>query len=521
MAHEINHNIGPNTWGRHVGDGNAGSPNGCGAAGPDSEWRRLYPDDVMTHELGWEPVHGLVPATHTELMSYCGTGDPTKWISSYRWERLVDRFMNFVSGEPKAPMISDDSSSSLLSGNAPTLVPLGSTTTRTISGYVTDSGDFVIDPTFEMLGYAPTLPVPSDIVSPDFEIQVTYENGTSLHYPEALGKFEDVEGNPTKRQYFTLTFPDNGQIADISVISMLSGTNQTVFATKATGFTATGSVTVPSNMARNQPTQIGVQFDADNYTALFFQWEYSPDGQMWFPLGGPSKTPDFSLLISTLPGGDSALLKLSVSDGIQTTRRTSNKFTVPWMNPQMRIREAHRLYAEAQVKGNETSVEVLDAGNKVRIPLGSTVSFKGTLSGPDLATTGNKISWSVGSSATTQNEALAAVPADGDVFVYQFIRAGTFEVTATGTSGTSGLSDSDSITVEVYVPEFPTLESYQQWNAELDNLITLHGTEDQSSPANSDGTDASGNLLPFNWTSVLVALVAIPAVSIIRKKKRF
>lgn len=68
--------------------------------------------------------------------------------------------------------------------------------------------------------------------------------------------------------------------------------------------------------------------DADNDT-LYYHVEYSTDGQKWHTLATKLTAAAFSVDFSNLPGGSQARIRVTASDGINSTSAESGTFSVP------------------------------------------------------------------------------------------------------------------------------------------------------------------------------------------------
>ena len=228
MAHEVQHNIGPllldvdgngtyftpevdEYYGGHIG--------GCTATDNDEEWDSLYGEsDFSVHELGWVPWGAdadsnpskLVPRGKMDLMTYCNDEYfyPAKWISDYRWEKLVDRFQHWERGHPGVTgrgQVSEDS------------------TVRFIRGAVDLKGNVMLHPTFETSGL-----IPEDDARFSAGQALEGNHNYSIVAKDSLGDVLDTiylkpsfispDGEPMNESTFVRVIQDDGNIDSIEFV---------------------------------------------------------------------------------------------------------------------------------------------------------------------------------------------------------------------------------------------------------------------------------------------------------------
>jgi hypothetical protein len=81
--------------------------------------------------------------------------------------------------------------------------------------------------------------------------------------------------------------------------------------------------------------------DADEGSVLFYDVDYSPNGgEIWLPLGSYVAEPFMEVDFNSVPGGDDAFLRVSVSDGWNTGEDISDSsFTIPAHSPEITLLE--------------------------------------------------------------------------------------------------------------------------------------------------------------------------------------
>ncbi|OLS20248.1 MAG: hypothetical protein HeimC3_41330 [Candidatus Heimdallarchaeota archaeon LC_3] len=445
MAHEINHNIGPGDssqsgrWGRHVGQ--FGSY-GCGAGGPDTVWQELYSNDDI-HELGWFPgATSLVPVTTPDFMSYCArSSKPYQWVSEYRWENLLDRLLNFQPGQPVAPIPSNVRSSY---NNAI------DSTMRIIQGFLNIDGSAILKPSYDYIGKMdPIIPPEQNIIA---NLVVGYKNNTQKVIPLSAN-FISSEGKLTTQSAFTILLPDNGEINKLTIQDL---NNKILDEFSESGFSANGTIISPSTITRESLTEIKWDLTLTNTTPIYSRLQYSYDGLTWLNLGRP--TTDNSVLISfsSLPGNQSALFRLLLSDGVQTNTIGLTSFFLSDLPPEIDI--SHGFVVDELI-------------------VGSSISLFGRGIDPETGILPNSsLTW------TVKRENQLVFEETGVILNNQFDQTGTYQITLTGTD-IAGQTASITKIVKVIAGKYLSKTDWEEFT----KIIEDFRNEQSKSPSEASG----------------------------------
>ncbi|WP_254831423.1 DUF6517 family protein [Haloglomus salinum] len=506
MAHEINHNLGDDDWGKHVGNRSANRfANGC-TAGADDEWSSINPTNTYIQEVGWDPSVGIIPQQFPEFESYCqiwevrstvpgwSTNDPPQWISDYRWERLADRFTSW-DDNPAHPNLRSDGGS----GSAETAADSASgrkllgrerPTARLISGVLFREGGGELRPTFEQPGrVGPEIPgtgvgVGAGVEDPHAVLVVQYDDRSEREIPLA-GRFEDglEEYGDEPARPFTVPVADNGTVSSITLVD--ADTGEPLDRLAPTDFRLEeASFDLPERFGRDQPTPVAVDLAAEAEGPLYTQLLYTPDGTTLYPFSSVRTDGEFTAAFDGLPGGERARFVLLVSDGVDTRFVTSDPFTVEPAAPDVRIARNERYVVEGPAPEDEqrerrqlrddggssdrAGEEVGDqdlttrrVGGPVRAVAGESVS----LSASTRDEWGRSLPVSAVSWQATDENGRTVARQSGTPFTHRFARPGTYEVTVTGTDPDTGLSDTDTIQVVVSAPPLPDAGQVDELNA--------------------------------------------------------
>lgn len=332
MAHEIIHNLGPGDcnnqaagmWGRHIshlpvcgGPGEAPgiiygcSPAGICPAGPDPIWQTLY-NDHQIHEYGvdtWTTPPLIIPKTTPDIMSYAQSGGtPTKWISSYRWPKLLNKLLIPGAGLP----------AQVIDGAA-----TDGEETLVISGWVSQDGRGFLDPVYRLPGWSETL---ASRVEGDYFIELQDAEGRTLFTRSFQAAFIDVEGREQDPYHFTLFLPYQKGVAQV----LLKHGERVISKIKRSANPPAVKVLQPTGGETWKGVEVikweGSDPDGDPLTYIV---QFSPDGgKMWLPLALGITETSLSVDTSWLPGGRSALIRVIATDGFNTAQGESDGFFI-------------------------------------------------------------------------------------------------------------------------------------------------------------------------------------------------
>jgi hypothetical protein len=445
MAHEINHNIMPTPSAYHIG--------GCTADASDTDWSALY-SDRFTHELGWVPGVGLMDGTNYDLMTYCALSSqtPPKWISGYRWERMVDRLSTFSAGNPEPPSLTLNDLDMVLDS-----------TTRIISGYFSNTSRTItvaLRPSFELPGYWDQ-ELPKYNRGDPYRLEIKYSDGTK-DYIGLNPTFTDIEGNSYDTSSFSFVVPDNGMIVGVSINDTSTG--------KAVGNTWTLNpltlkqplISLDSSYTRGEkPLHISWSI-LGNLTTLYYKLQYSPDFINWYPYGQTTTDNQMDVYLNNLPGSKdgNSVFRLLVSNGFGTQVFYSHNVTIGNLPPTLEIRRSVRSQFREEL------------GTYVRVPQVITTTLGSTISLDVTATN------QLGNSIKPEN-ILYEIEKDvggklspitsftGALFRYQFKEAGTYNVTITATDPVTKLSTSEVIVIQVITESFVRRDKFLDFESRL------------------------------------------------------
>lgn len=472
IAHEIVHNIGGYDWAMHCG----------------------YDDDkdsgCNSGEVGWSPTYDIVPTDTTELMRSGGffqEPDPGKWVSPYRWEKLVDRFQDFTPNDP----VPDDFDSSSLSAGLETGETFRIVKGRLYRGDDTEEApiaDGELDPSLELPGYAPP-PEPEDVEDPHAILEITYEDDVvELPFRKSFEPLEcevDLDREKDDRSGFAFSVPDNGSIQAISLVDPRTRETWDDYSSRRLDIDDV-EIETPEEFDRHEESEIRVAVDADT-EPLYVQLLYDAGDGYVLPFSSEIQLDrdgeaTLSVRFSDNPGGLNARFLVYVSDGLVTQGFESERFAVEPLEPEVRIDRADRWAVETDEDADRG--EVVNRTRPVETVAGAPMALRATVRDefgdplPDEA-----VRWTIRDRETGDELEVRAEPS-GDVFTHRFDRPGRFTVTVAAIDPRTELEATDRIDVVVSDPPLPHEETLEQFEgpdrdvsvyADVDGVIQTDG----------------------------------------------
>jgi uncharacterized repeat protein (TIGR03803 family) len=382
LAHEIGHSLSLT----HTGIGNpASSYPGCFSVAPIGDpwgtnwvYSDNYVQDTQGYEAGFDVIANTVIPTQAsfELMSYC----QPSWITPLNYKRAL-LYVN--PGPAIAPSVkggrgavaakSEAKSPALPKSARPTAAPITLTQGSywSISGTLPSAGGVNLAPIF-----SETMQGSTDPGSGPYSIQELNASGQVLYtryFTPIQGaidpSFGTTDDAPFTDGIFSQFIPVTAGTTAIAITDStgtsltnipIAGTPPTVTITSpAAGFAGSGEQSISWNIQSTAPTLTSrIYYSVDN-------------GTTWEQVDETTTTTD-TLDFSTLPGTSTALIRVDVSDGVNTGSATSVPFSVPKKAP------------STIVINSPTTGAIQQAANPVFLTGGAYDADDGVLSGTAL-----------------------------------------------------------------------------------------------------------------------------------------
>lgn len=295
FAHEVGHLLGR----RHT------NSEACAPEEIDSEqWKfshsSIYPDFGWSLEEGGSFEGSLRSSTQWDYMSKCA--DPNSgWTSAFTYTGIFEGLTSTLSAQAEA----------------------AAELHFIISGLVFSDDTVVLEPIWIL---TPTMPLIDGSSGTDYCFEVQDSAGTALSSRCFDLDFENYEtSEPSDVAGFNLTMPYHSSAARLVfmkgvqelAVRTVSPTPPTV-----TLLSPNGGETWNNNETHTI-TWMGSDSDGDS---IIYDVHYSHDGTNWLPLGTNVDVTELVVRVSEIPGGDMARVRVSASDGVNTSTDESDAY---------------------------------------------------------------------------------------------------------------------------------------------------------------------------------------------------
>lgn len=507
LAHELNHNYGPKTWGAHVSS--QGLINyGCGATNSDTEWQNTRTDDTI-NALGWNPLYGLIDEMTPDIMSNCTSSNfPTKWISDYRWEHLADLFENQFN------------SNIITNWNSVPMEDLLVSKVRVVSGIVKSSSETSLSYSYAFPGYT-EYPANVNTTSSPYCLKILYENGSNVCIPiDPVFTNTDSESD---NYLFSFLIPE---INSTSVISIVNNTDDsTLTKIVQTNFTVTGTVNVPtiqSTILTNVSWDVNISRVGSKLAPIKYYLQYTPDRLNWLPLGNPTTNTSQQVLFDNLPGGSTAKVRLIITDGVQSEVLYSPTISIPTNAPEI-VMSTNKYFKHIIETIPGTSIINFSENTTVnhkKINLGSV--FSTNAYGYDLEDgikLGNLLKWTL--ELNTGN--VPIVTTYGSIFSHVFNETGIFNLTVSVTDSHNRISQ-DTLILEVLTSVLFDNQTYTEFQnsliAQRENYPKPTKNTESTILTTTNKSSSSSEIVTTELTTIPIIISFTLSLFILKKRKR-
>jgi uncharacterized repeat protein (TIGR03803 family) len=340
MAHETGHTFG--LLHTNLPGPQTQTAPGCygNAEQPGTYWP--YKTDLVQSaagpEIGFDVPNQVItmPTSTYDIMAYC----LPPWISPIQYKRAMIALGGGAVTTPNARGEADAAQSysepqpSKAASARPATTPALTEGTYLQIGGLISSGAATLNPIFTqtMLGS-------TDPGSGTYSIVLESSSGQALYTRSFTPLQLEGDGSDGTTVEGGMDFSEwVPQTAGAASVTILDDTGATIGSTQLGGTAPTVTITAPT-AGFVGTTQQTVSWTITNSTAPAFSSRvyYSADnGATWIQAGESPTTSD-TIDFSTLPGSSAALIRVDVSDGINTGSATSVPFSVPKHTPSMAV----------------------------------------------------------------------------------------------------------------------------------------------------------------------------------------
>jgi hypothetical protein len=316
IAHELGHQFGRS----HIG---------CPTSGPDAPGFPLdgsYPhppcltdDNTAAAHLGFDGLlkQWSLPGSTADMMTY---SRPTLWVSDYTYRGLADHQGLLTTLSAGAPLALANGEQRMLIGGVLGPQPL-------VGFAFPLDDDQALQAGRRLEGRVQA--------SSEFELYVRDVNGaTLLHTPVRMARIESEGGAEAYLFFNIVSMPNSAARLDV-----VAANGITLLSRTAGPAIPKVSITQPRKDTKIEST-LKIAWnaaDSDN-DPLLFSVRYSPDrGKNWYGLA--SNVSERSLVVPTgqLAGGKEALIEVTVSDGLHSSRAVAGPFELSRHSPKALI----------------------------------------------------------------------------------------------------------------------------------------------------------------------------------------
>lgn len=329
--------VGDGTWGGHIGPE-------CNASGDDVDWEALYGNDRTIEDLGWTSwfsdtetnPNSLLSSDMRELQGYCADSAGNiyfnKWISIYRWNHLYDLFSDWEVGNP--------------TGRSEDLK------TRLVTFSLGQNGSGKLHYTHVLDGHG--IKANQQEVRPQgerYEIRAFDEANTLVetavvvkHPHELQAKHEGLEGE----EYTSVVmFTEDNPVVELQLVHVDSEGRETLvdgFDDRAKPAQMTMDELPKELPSRDENFTLSWSVaDAQDMPDVLYQLEYGWGQGVWLPIGIPSSDTSVTMNMGMLPGGPESNFRIRAMNGMATSYATSTPFAVPFQPPSVELRVSENL----------------------------------------------------------------------------------------------------------------------------------------------------------------------------------
>ncbi|MCE7733274.1 MAG: hypothetical protein GPJ54_00255 [Candidatus Heimdallarchaeota archaeon] len=518
-AHEVNHNIGDNNWGRHVSYPNNGvnDPNwGCGADGSDRSWpsnndnlNQLYPTTLGLRNLN----NDIIDSNENDFMSYCYSDKyPYSWISDYRWEFLIDRLEGFVPGMPVHPIFTSKLNINEEVNKESINIDFTLNSTRKITGYIHKDGTAKFEPSYNLPGSFNVIPSVEKGIIPTHTIEVDFINQTTNSY----SLFVDLNVLPDEFHYardkhgFNLWIDDDGQISAVrikdssgNILDEITGSEFSVDDV---------DIISPFSIVRDEIFDIKWEYvNLINQTNIYSQLQYSHDGSSWINIGRQTDENILQGVVfgNNIPGGDNGQFRLILSDGFNSKIiNDQDVIASPLLIPRIQI--------ERNSMTDDGKTIIPNRGN-LNSTVGSSISLTASGFDPQIGDIDpNSIYWNIkkignDGNILYQNE----LDIYGSNFSYKFVQDGNYIVTAI-VKNIEGVEVSNSVFIDVNNAVQGSREKYLEFLSILDKILD----RDETTSSHEDTKESPTGSLSFPISSLILLTIMLPILKFYNRKYR-
>ena len=389
-AHEMNHNFGPaswdicvawsvgaedywddcveieeegggygpdvGAWGEHLSKTGNNATDDCGTGGQDSVWNGIYGNTgkpFNIKDLGWNyrdsdsenSQSALIPSSFPDIMTYCQArlsdssgnhyivpynaedNEIKKWMSTYRWLRMHDKFTGHESWNPDGGPFARQAFSP--DSHVIRVVHLEFNQKREVVELRSDITSGIMS---EKYGTTDNV-----VRDGEYRIVALGENDQLIDSRLINLEFNDSHGHESRVSSHHVRFEDRGNIVAIKV---LDSKNDVIASISSSVDVRAEGAKYNVNMdsaSYERGSEMKIEWHTINERGFQYIVEYSKGDGIWYPMSGWLESGKGIFPVSNLPASDNALIRVQMNNGFDSSFMYSTPFKVENQAPTLNV----------------------------------------------------------------------------------------------------------------------------------------------------------------------------------------
>ncbi len=347
---------GPGEWGEHLSKTGNKNTDDCGTGGQDSVWNGIYGNTgkpFNIKDLGWNyrdsdsenSQSALIPSSFPDIMTYCqgrltdDTGNHyivpynaedeeiEKWMSTYRWLRMHDKFTGHESWNPDGGPFARQAFSP--DSHVIRVVHLEFNQNHEVVELRSDITSGIMS---EKYGTTDNV-----VRDGEYKIVALGENDRLIDSRLINLEFNDSHGHESRISPHHVRFEDTGNIVAIKVLD--SENNVVASISSSVDVREEGAKHEVNMNSANYERGSEMKIEWHTINARGFQYivEYSKGDGIWYPISGWLESGEGMFPVSNLPASDNALIRVQMNNGFDSSFMYSTPFKVENQAPTLNV----------------------------------------------------------------------------------------------------------------------------------------------------------------------------------------
>lgn len=347
---------GVGAWGEHLSKTGNKDTDDCGTGGQDAVWNGIYGNTgkpFNIKDLGWNyrdsdsenSQSALIPSSFPDIMTYCqarlsdSSGNHyivpynaedleiEKWMSTYRWLRMHDKFTGHESWDPDGGPFARQAFNP--DSHTIRMVHLEFNKNHEVVELRSDITSGVMNEKYGTID--------NDVRNGEYTIVALDRNGDLIDSRSINLEFNDSHGHESQLSPHHVRFEDRGDIVGIKVIN---SDGRSIAGISSSVDVRAGGAKYMVNMdstTYQRGSEMKIEWDTINENGFQYSVEYSKGDGIWYPISGWLERGGGVFSVSNLPASDNALIRVQMNNGFDSTFMYSTPFKVENQAPTLDV----------------------------------------------------------------------------------------------------------------------------------------------------------------------------------------